>query len=184
MAAPKRTPIQREDDLRRISELYLRGWRQVDIAAEIGISQGMVSQDLKLIQKRWRKQTAINLDEAKNKELARIDTLEREYWDAWERSKGERVRARQNLVANKTVRSATVEKEQLIGNPAFLAGVEKCIEMRCKLLGIYAPTKVDAVTKNIDWTKLTGEQLDRIAAGEDPIQVILSGYVSSDTSEG
>jgi hypothetical protein len=184
---PKRTPIQREDDLRRISELYLRGWRQVDIATEIGISQGMVSQDLKLIQKRWRKQTAVNMDEAKNKELARIDALEREYWEAWERSKGEQVKGRQkqsDTGGKKKIEWATVEKVQLIGNPAFLAGVEKCIDMRCKLLGIYAATKVDAVTRNIDLTKLTGDQLDRIAAGEDPIQVILSGYVSSDSSEG
>ena len=186
-SGPKRSKIQREADLERISSLYLRGWRQVDIAAEVGVAQSQIAYDLKTIQSRWRKQTAINLDEAKNKELARIDTLEREYWDAWERSKGERVKGRQKQSetgGKKKVEWATVEKEQLIGNPAYLSGVEKCIEMRCKLLGIYAPTKVDAVTKNIDLTKLTGEQLDRIAAGEDPIQVNLSGYVSGNTGEG
>lgn len=37
--------------------------------------------------------------------------------------------------------------------------------------------RVDHIVKNIDLTKLTGEQLDRIAAGEDLIQVILSDYV-------
>ena len=187
MAAPKRSKFQREADLARISELYLRGKPQAEIAEEIGVSQGQVSKDLSIIRTRWRKQTTVNMDEAKNKELARIDVLEREYWEAWERSKGEQVKGRQkqsDTGGKKKIEWATVEKVQLIGNPAFLAGVEKCIDMRCKLLGIYAATKVDSVTRNIDLTKLTGDQLDRIAAGEDPIQVILSGYVSSDSSEG
>jgi hypothetical protein len=33
------------------------------------------------------------------------------------------------------------------------------------------------VTENIDYSKLTEEQLQRVAGGEDPIQVILSEYV-------
>ena len=36
--------------------LYLRGWTQAQIAAEVGLSQGMISNDLKLIQKRWREE--------------------------------------------------------------------------------------------------------------------------------
>lgn len=35
------------------------------------------------------------------------------------------------------------------------------------------------LTENIDYSKLSDEQLARIAAGEDPIQVILSGYRSN-----
>lgn len=35
------------------------------------------------------------------------------------------------------------------------------------------------VTENIDYSKLSDEQLARIAAGEDPIRVILSGYSGS-----
>lgn len=37
--------------------------------------------------------------------------------------------------------------------------------------------KVDHAVANIDYSRLSDDQLRRIAAGEDPIQVILSGYI-------
>lgn len=188
MGAPKRSRAQRQRDLDQISALYLKGWRQVDIAEEIGVTQQQIAYDLKEIHARWRESSVRNLDEAKAMELARLDELEREYWAAWERSKGEKTKARQfgkmDADGQRQIERAVMEKEQLIGNPAFLAGVEKCIDMRCKLLGIYAPTRLDAWMRNLDLGKLSLEQLDRIAKGEDPVQVILSDYVHSDTGGG
>lgn len=144
MAARKRKKLQRESDLAIIAELYLQGWQQSDIAARIGITQPQVSYDLKVIQKRWREDTAINMDEARNRELTRIDMLEREYWDAWARSKEEKTKTRQEAKGKDEsgrpiVTRLTGEKEQMIGNPQYLAGVQWCISERCKLLGIYAP---------------------------------------------
>ena len=37
---------------------------------------------------------------------------------------------------------AVIEKETMLGNPAYLAGVMSCIERRCKILGLDAPTKI------------------------------------------
>lgn len=148
MAAPKRTPFQREFDYERITAMYLKGMYQSDIAAELGLSQGQISNDIKIIQKRWQSQTSLNLDEAKSKELARIDILEREFWQAWETSKSERTKARQEIGTTKdpqtgkpVINKSSMEKEQRDGNPAFLQGVLNCIDRRCKLLGIDAPTK-------------------------------------------
>lgn len=140
MPAPKRTSTQREYDLERISDLYLQGKRQVDIAEAIGVSQGQVSYDLAEIQRRWRAQTVRNLDEDKARELARIDALERTYWAAWARSCGERTKQRtsKNDVG---ISQASIERESMLGNPAYLAGVQWCISERCKLLGIYAPVR-------------------------------------------
>lgn len=180
MAKPKRTEFQRESDLERIASLYLRGWRQSDIASEIGLSRQQVGYDLKTIQNRWRTQTTINLDEAKQRELARLDELEREYWAAWEASKGERTKARQEKNVTGAVTKASMEKEQRDGNPAFLAGVMTCIDRRCKLLGLDAPVKTQNI--EIDLSKLTDDQLARVANGEDVMQVVLSGYIASATS--
>lgn len=144
MAAPKRTPTQRENDLERISTLYLKGKRQVEIAVELGVTQQQVSYDLKEIHKRWRESTTINLDEAKHRELARLDILENTYWSAWERSLDERTKTRTERTSrggDGQQDKASIEKETLLGIPAYLAGVERCIEQRCKLLGIYAPTR-------------------------------------------
>ena len=167
MARPTRTKFERENDLERISALYLRGWRQVDIANELNLSRQQIGYDLKTIQQRWQETTTLNLDEAKSKELARLDELEREYWQAWESSKGERTKARQEIGATKdangkpVVNRSSMEKEQRDGNPAFLAGVLSCIDRRCKLLGIDAPLQVDQNT--------TGEMVVRVVYDDENI---------------
>jgi len=176
MAAPKRTAFQREHDYERITGYYLRGWYQSDIAKELGLSQQQISIDIRTIQTRWRKDTAINLDEAKQKELSRLDELEREFWQAWESSKDERTKARQEKTGD-LVTKASMEKEQRDGNPAFLQGVLSCIDRRCKLLGIDAPVKTQSI--DIDLSKLSNEQLDQVANGADPMKVVLDGYIAS-----
>lgn len=168
MAPPKRTPFQREESLHRIASLYLQQWTQAEIAREVGLSQGMISNDLKLIQKRWREQTAFNLDEAKAKELARLDQLERECWAAWTQSKSERTRARQETGGKgkdgkATVTKASMEKEARDGNPAFLQAVLSCIDRRCKLLGLDAAAKSELTGKD------GGDLTFRVVYGDDGI---------------
>lgn len=189
MAAPKRSDFERENDYRRITDMYLQGKTQADIAATLGLARQQIGYDLAIIQKRWRTDTAINMDEAKQRELARIDLLEREYWNAWQRTLEERTKTRteqssatgepDKKVKAKGTAKATIEKETMLGNPAYLAGVMSCIERRCKILGLDAAIKSDSVSKNVDLSKLTNQQLARVAAGEDVLQVILSGYVDS-----
>lgn len=153
MAAPKRTEFERERDLHLTTQLYLKGKTQAEIAEELNVSREQIKYDLAIIQKRWRTDTTINLDEAKQKELARIDNLERTYWEAWERTLEEKTKTRTEQStsgkgdkdAGKTAK-ATIEKETLLGNPAYLAGVQWCISERCKILGIYAPAKVAPTT--------------------------------------
>ncbi len=149
MTGPKRTEIQRENDYRRITDLYLQGKTQAEIAETVGLDQSQVSRDLSTIQARWRSDTAINLDEAKQKELAKIDLLEREYWTAWQRTLEEKTKTRteQSKTGDKSgAAKATIEKETLLGNPAYLAGIQWCISERCRILGLYAPTKLAPTT--------------------------------------
>jgi DNA-binding transcriptional regulator LsrR (DeoR family) len=77
MAARKRTPFQREEDLVQITRLYLQGRTQRDIAEVVGVSQGQVNHDLKLIQQRWRESSIVDMNEAKQKELAHSDEVRR-----------------------------------------------------------------------------------------------------------
>jgi predicted transcriptional regulator len=148
MPAAKRTPVERNRDLKLTAEMYIRGKTQYEIASELGISQSQVNYDLKAIQAQWRESTTMNLDEAKAKELARLDELEREFWAAWEASKGERTQARQEKNNSGATVKASMMKEQRDGNPAFLNGVLSCIDRRCKLLGLDAPTKSELTGKD------------------------------------
>src|SRR5689334_9369751 len=90
MARPKRSKVQREKDLATIAQAYLQGDTQADIAARIGVSQPQIAYDLKTLQERWRTASMIDFGERKATELARIDVLERQYWESWKKSLDER----------------------------------------------------------------------------------------------
>jgi hypothetical protein len=135
MARPKRTPIQRESDLVRIAKMYLEQMTQREIAAELGISQRVVHRDLAEVRRRWRESSIIDMNEARVRELARVDQLERMYRDGYERSCQEKIVTRVEREGN-TIKTI-VQREQLIGNAAFLNGILHCIDQRCKILDIY-----------------------------------------------
>ena len=140
----RRDAAQLARDRRRIAEMYLHGVLQADIADELHIDQSTVSRDLKALQDEWRASSLVDINEAKSRELARIDELERTYWDGWQRSKEDaeiqRTRATDTQRGGKRYEAGT-EKRGQVGDPRFLAGVGWCIERRCKLIGIDAPTK-------------------------------------------
>ena len=81
----RRSTAQIARDRRVISNLYMKGWLQSDIANELGISDATVSRDLRTLYKRWERSSLVDIDSKKAEELAKIDHLEREYWEAWER---------------------------------------------------------------------------------------------------
>jgi multidrug efflux pump subunit AcrA (membrane-fusion protein) len=166
MAANKRTPFQREADLFKTQELYLRGKTQQEIADELDVSREQIKYDLKAIQQRWQETTTFNLDEAKAKELSKVDNLERTYWEAWERTLGERTKSRvERQGAGETTRDkSSIERESLLGDPRFLQGVQWCIERRCDILGLYAPKRQ---IYDFNMKDLSEEQLERLSRGED-----------------
>lgn len=139
VAAPKRSKIQREHDLARIAELYLKGHTQAEIGDALGLTQQIISRDLATLQTRWEESASIAMDAAKSKELARLDALEREYWQAWRRSLEQvtKTKTKRNHMGDEAV----VMREETSGNAAFLAGVQNCIDQRCRILGLYAASK-------------------------------------------
>jgi hypothetical protein len=120
MPRPKSEALEIDRRRARVAALYLQGRYQWDIAAELEVDPSTVSRDLKAIRAAWKASAVRDFDEAKGRELDRIDLLERTYWQAWLDSR----------------------EEHQTTTPAFLAGVQWCIDRRCKLLGLDAPTKV------------------------------------------
>jgi hypothetical protein len=158
----------------QVAAAYLRGEYQTDIAARFGISQQQVSLDLKAIRAAWLNAAVRDFDAAKAQELAKIDTVEREYWLAWERSKQNKevtIQESDGTYDEKTrqprIKKASLRKEGQSGNPAYLAGVLTCIERRCAILGLDAPKRFV-----IKWDELSDEQIDRLAQGEPPEKVL------------
>lgn len=141
---PKPNAHRRLELLRRrqaVADLYVQGHSQMAIAERLNISQSTISADLKQIRREWRESMIRDFDHAQDKELAKIDRLEREAWAAWERSQ-------------KPVQSAVLEGENTQqprrktmrsqhGDPRYLDLVHKCIAARCALLGLNAPQRLE-----------------------------------------
>lgn len=168
MAAPKRTRIQREKDLLRTAELYLKGWPQYEIAKELKVSQPQIAYDIKDLIGRWKEKAAMNIDERKAEELAKVDRLEAEYWKGWEDSrKATKVTNAQTTTAGAKPGN-TISKKEITsaGDPRFLAGIAQCIEQRCKILGLHAPTKLQgSFTHDHEYTDKEVESIAAELAG-------------------
>lgn len=158
----RRHPVQREKDLTDIAHRYLNLHQtQPEIAAALQVCQATISNDLKLLVDRWTKSGLMDLNRAKAQELERINHLELVYWDAWEVSKQDKESTLAEKTEGNEIRTkAQQRKEGQVGSPSFLAGVQWCIDRRCKLLGLDAPTKIAPTdpsgTKEYD--NLTDEQ--------------------------
>lgn len=173
MAANKRSKAQVERDRVEIARLYLQGESQVDIAGKLGLTQPMVSYDLKAVRAEWLKSSLINYDQAKARELAKIDNLELVYWESWERSLKDftsRIVKAKNSASQEEREEATknalltIKTEQRVGDPRFLEGIQWCINKRCQIFGLDAPTKI-----NIGWQKEVLELLKSGAISEQDI---------------
>lgn len=162
-----------------ISALYLKGKTQLQIANELNISRQLVSYDLQNLYKDWNKKIEVNINELKAKELSKLDALEAEYWELYERSKSEYVKT--TTIANKkdipnkkdngkekdektSMLSIKKEQHNRIGNNFILDSIAKIIEQRCKLLGL---EKINInMTGGLDFNinlfeKMSDEELDQ-----------------------
>src|SRR5262249_55939864 len=125
----------------QVAELFLRGIkRQSELARRVGVDRSTVSRDLKALNARWKEAAVRDLDAAKGQELEHIDEMQREYWHAWEESKqGQETTTTEQVTSGDGERTkAAVRKEEQHGDPRYLAGVQWCVEQRCKLLGLNA----------------------------------------------
>ena len=158
---------------RDVATMYLRGYKQVEIAAKWKVSQPQISYDLKWLHAEWIGAALMDVNEAKARELARIDALELEYWHSWQESKDPLKREiktarRGSPDADGKERVAYIsdlrsEVEERVGDSRYLDGVRWCIEQRLKIFGVYAPTKIAPTTPDgqSEWSGMSDSELQR-----------------------
>lgn len=144
--AVNRTAFQRECDRAKVARLYLTKRTINQIAEEIGRSRITVMADLKVVREQWLAASLEAIDTRKAEELAKIDRIELAAWEGYERSIKLRevtrtVLEQGGLGGQKT--KAESRKEMLIGDPRWLDRIAWCVEQRVKILGVYAPTKLE-----------------------------------------
>ena len=144
-----------------ISELYKRGYSYRDIRDEVmarldlpSYSLRTVSKDVNKLLEEWRETRIDNTDLALQLELERLDSIVKEAWAAWEKSKTdyERKKAKQQGIPGNSEEENSIitvkleqQKEEVIcyGDPRYLDIIHKALIERRKLLGLYAPEKKD-----------------------------------------
>ncbi|MBD1842482.1 helix-turn-helix domain-containing protein [Cyanobacteria bacterium FACHB-63] len=155
-----RKKVQRDRDRASIAELRLKGWSQQRIAEYLEVDQSTVSRDLVALERQWKESSLRDFDAERGMQLEKLDLLEREYWDAWERSQASKESTISEQLRNAAVNDdgspiasggrvrQMTRTEQKIGDPQFLSGVLKCIGERSKLLGLYLDTKGDRTAED------------------------------------
>lgn len=176
---PKRNHEQRERDLEITARLYMQGWYQQEIAdylsnregdptADYTLSQVTISKDLAEIRRRWLESSLVDMDQIKAEELAKIDRLEREYWQAWEDSR-QVLETRKLQSGDKGSSELLIEAEQ-VGDPKFLQGIQWCIDRRVKIFGLDAPKRSEqrieerraVVHAALDLAKVNDDELEQL----------------------
>jgi hypothetical protein len=175
-----KSDAEREYHLSEVARLYLQGKYQSEIALAREVNQSQISRDLEELQQRWRESGLRDISLIINEQLAKIDFLEREASAAWERSKMDKevsfsekndtslsVVTDQSSASNKPaqVRTKTyIRREGQTGNPSYFSTLQWCIDQRCKILGLLAPTR----SISLDVTNMSDDELRAIAAGKRP----------------
>ena len=160
-----RSKSQKHKDRLKISDWYLKGYTQQWIAGQLGLNVSTICRDIKVLIRWWKRSSVKNIDSLKQIELNKINKLEIEYWEAWERSKNDaeqKIKRQRQTANNEPINEAQIKSDSQNGDPRYLAGVQWCIEKRCKIIGIDAPEKHEVMTKDItvNFGKLTDDELD------------------------
>lgn len=165
----KRTEAEMERDLVIVTDYYLQGYKLSEIAVKLKektksdytLSHVTIFHDVKEVVRRWRETALEDINDLKISELKRINSLEKLYHEAYERScklrttKETQSRPIRTGGAELTINSEgnlevgdeqqtdlifseKTKTEQPVGDPRFLDGILKCIDQRCKILGLYA----------------------------------------------
>lgn len=164
MAADRRTPHNKKIATKRnqglrldiVAKLYKHGYSYREIQAEVKARLALdtyalstVKADVDTLLAQWREERKIDLEANLNAELARIDEIIKEAWEAWEKSKEdyEKNSTKQRGVPQDSgeILTAYIEKaineQRSCGDPRYLDIIDKQLRERRKLLGLYAAEK-------------------------------------------
>lgn len=159
----KRTSLQREIDTKFCMDLYIKGYaiREIhsklmmnleDRGMQYRVSFQQVFNDIKASMIDWKKENSALVDKYVELELRKLDKMERELWDSWERSKNGKRKTeieggslKDSSISGGQLKKRTIETGD--GDPRYLDLLLKIYERRSKLLGYNAPANQDVVVE-------------------------------------
>lgn len=136
-----------------ISDLYVQGWTQKEIAEKLGLNKNTVNSDIKFLLGEWKKQRNGLVDEFEGK----YRYIHREAVMAWHRSKEDAETTIQEMIEGEAAKldkegnpipgsnrlKASTRKEGQSGNPALLAQAQAALKAIREMFGVDAAEKVE-----------------------------------------
>lgn len=145
----QRKQLQIAKRRQQVAELYLQSWTQAEIARHLSVSQATVSADLKKVAQQWRDSALRDFDLARGEQLAKLQRVEREAWDAWHRSlkPAETAVVSGEAPGERKLRRSVKHQH---GDPRLLEVIHKCIASHRALLGLDAVTVKEDADEQLD----------------------------------
>lgn len=155
----KRTIEQREADKHFCADLFVKGYTYRQIAEilnahneENGLKYKLTYKtifcDINQVLVEWKKERFETIDNYIYLELKKLDKIEVELWEAWEKSKSGK---RKTKIVGGSIKDGAIKGGELDsrmledtnGNPKYLDLLLKVQERRAKLLGYNAPVRLE-----------------------------------------
>ena len=138
------TPVITEAEREIIATMHLQHRTNVEIATELGCTEGTIRHHLKHhIKPVWHARHGAQLSQ----ELARVNLLERIGWERFYVSLEPETRTQAKFLVAKAgadpqLIEEAITKIQTTGNSTWVDLIKWCIDWRCRIFGSYAPTKI------------------------------------------
>lgn len=130
----------------------------IDSVLGVTLSISQLSRYLKKERQTWSKNAQNAITQAKAKELAKLDQLEREVYIQWDKSTQD-----SETIIDKETRFGDFQTKKVSGqsgNPRYIDALVAISKRRAELLGLDAPTKQETtITLEKDIEDMTDEEL-------------------------
>jgi hypothetical protein len=180
---PRKSILEKEDELRKVTDLYVQENTKLQIAQKLGFTPSHTQKCINTIIDRWQQESIADIHKLKISQLRKLDKMEAELWVAWEESKkgtkrklqakSKRPRTDRNTGAVTYTESDRFELEEntTAGNMEYMRGILAIVSKRCEIAGLYAPKKFTE-------TDITGEK-EKEAFTRDEILSKIAGLVNN-----
>ena len=146
---------QREKLFSDVIQLYYKGRTYAEIERELNISYQQVKYAIVTVQSRLKESNKELYVQRRNEQIARLDNIIREMWEAWDRSKkiDRKVNIKRATIRasannpNPNANTPSIQEveeqiEETAGNIDYMKAIMWCEAEKSKLEGLHAPKKI------------------------------------------
>jgi len=127
-----------------IAQHYLQGVSLKAMSEQLNVGYATVKNHLASLREEWKQKALFDFNLAKAEQLARIDEIERVSWENFHRSVDGST-STTTIRSDKSASKMKTKTKPSVSDAKWLDKIQWCVEQRAKILGLYAPKKIDQV---------------------------------------